>query len=83
MKWRVEPERLKPGAPNILIVLIDDVGFGLPDTFGGEAHTPTLSRLAQSGSVLQRLPYHVDLLAHASRALDRTQPSSGWQRHDR
>ncbi len=49
MKWRVEPERLKPGAPNILIVLIDDVGFGLPDTFGGEAHTPTLSRLAQSG----------------------------------
>ena len=49
MKWRVEPERLKPGAPNVLIVLIDDVGFGLPDTFGGEAHTPTLSRLAQSG----------------------------------
>ncbi len=49
MKWRVAPERLKPGAPNILIVLIDDVGFGLPDTFGGEVHTPTLSRLAQSG----------------------------------
>ena len=49
MKWRVEPTRLEPGAPNILIVLIDDVGFGLPDTFGGEAHTPTLSRLAQSG----------------------------------
>ena len=37
------------GRPNILIVLIDDVGFGLPDTFGGEAHTPTLSRFAQSG----------------------------------
>ena len=30
MKWREEPERLKPGAPNVLIVLIDDVGFGLP-----------------------------------------------------
>jgi hypothetical protein len=49
MKWRVEPEHLKPGAPNILIVLIDDVGFGLPDTFGGEAHTPTLTRLATTG----------------------------------
>ncbi len=36
MKWRQEPERLKPGAPNVLIVLIDDVGFGVPDTFGGE-----------------------------------------------
>jgi arylsulfatase A-like enzyme len=49
MKWRKEPARLRPGAPNILIVLIDDVGFGLPDTFGGEVHTPTLTRLRDSG----------------------------------
>ena len=49
MKWRKEPERLKPGAPNVLIVLIDDVGFGLPDTFGGEVHTPTLTRLRDVG----------------------------------
>ena len=49
MKWRVEPARLKPGAPNVLIVLIDDVGFGIPDTFGGEVHTPTLSKLRESG----------------------------------
>jgi len=49
MTWRKEPERLKPGAPNILIVLIDDVGFGVPDTFGGEVHTPTLTKLRDSG----------------------------------
>jgi len=49
MKWRKEPERLKPGAPNVLIVLIDDVGFGVPDTFGGEVRTPTLTRLRDSG----------------------------------
>ena len=49
MKWRVEPDRLKPGAPNVLIVLIDDVGFGLPNTFGGEVHTPTLTRLRNTG----------------------------------
>ena len=49
MKWRKEPERLKPGAPNVLIVLIDDVGFGVPDTFGGEVHTPTLTRLRDAG----------------------------------
>jgi len=49
MKWRKEPERLKPGAPNVLIVLIDDVGFGVPDTFGGEVHTPALTRLRDLG----------------------------------
>ena len=49
MKWRKEPARLRPGVPNVVIVLIDDVGFGLPDTFGGEVHTPTLSRLHDQG----------------------------------
>ena len=59
----MEPERLKPGAPNVLIVLIDDVGFGQTDTFGGEVHTPTLTRLREYGHQLQRLPHHLDLLA--------------------
>jgi len=38
-KRRVEPERLAKDAPNILIILIDDCGFGTADTFGGFAHT--------------------------------------------
>ena len=67
MKWRKEPERLKPGAPNVLIVLIDDVGFGLPDTFGGEIHTPTLTRLRDAGICYNALPHHVDLLADPRR----------------
>jgi len=46
---RIEPNRLPPNAPNILIVLLDDVGFGLPDTFGGGIATPTLTRLANEG----------------------------------
>ena len=41
--------RLPKGAPNILIILLDDVGFGLPDTFGGPVHTPTFTRLANEG----------------------------------
>ena len=45
-KRRVEPKHLPKDAPNILIILIDDVGFGIADTFGGFAHTPTLSKLA-------------------------------------
>ena len=49
MQWPQEPSRLPADAPNILIVLIDDVGFGVADTFGGEVHTPTLSKLADEG----------------------------------
>ncbi len=33
-------------APNVVIVLIDDIGFGGPSTFGGPIQTPTLDRLA-------------------------------------
>jgi len=37
------------GAPNVVIVLIDDIGFGGPSTFGGPLQTPTFDRLAESG----------------------------------
>ena len=45
-KWRTQPRHLPEDAPNILIVMLDDAGFGQPDTCGGEMHTPTMSRLA-------------------------------------
>ena len=66
MKWRKEPERLKPGAPNVLIVLIDDVGFGVPDTFGGEVHTPTLTRLRDAG--ISYNAFHTTSICSPSRA---------------
>ena len=37
------------GAPNVLVVLIDDMGFGIPSAFGGPVHMPTADRLAQEG----------------------------------
>jgi len=37
------------GAPNVLIVLIDDMGFGMPSAFGGPIHMPTVDRLAGAG----------------------------------
>ena len=49
MVWPNEPQRLPKDAPNILIVLMDDVGFGVSEAFGGEVHTPTLTRLAAEG----------------------------------
>ena len=47
----VYPQPIRPpaGAPNILVVLIDDAGFGNPWTFGGPVSTPALDRLAQAG----------------------------------
>lgn len=41
--------RLPANAPNVLIIMHDDVGPALPDTYGGPIHAPTLSRIANSG----------------------------------
>ena len=49
-KWREQARHLPEDAPNILIVMLDDAGFGQPSTFGGEIETPTLSRLAERAS---------------------------------
>lgn len=38
---REEPDWREPGDPKVVVVLIDGVGFGQADTFGGEAHTLT------------------------------------------
>ena len=48
-KRREEPTRLTTNAPNILIILMDDVGPGTPSTYGGLVNTPTLSRVTNQG----------------------------------
>jgi len=53
-KWRETPSHLPEDAPNILIVMLDDAGFGQASTFGGEINTPTLSRLAEEGIAYNR-----------------------------
>ena len=48
-----KPERFEikapEGAPNVVIVLIDDIGFGATEPFGGAIETPTFDRLADGG----------------------------------
>ena len=46
---KYEPLRPPQGAPNVLIILLDDVGFGASSAFGGPVNTPTAERLANSG----------------------------------
>src|SRR6266481_4075277 len=45
------PPRIVPpkGAPNVLLIMTDDVGFGAPSTFGGVVPTPALDRIAKAG----------------------------------
>ncbi len=53
-------------APNVLIVLIDDAGFGGPDTFGGGIRTPNLTRVQQQGVTYNR--FHVTAVCSPTRA---------------
>src|SRR6185295_10228785 len=53
-------------APNVLIVLIDDMGFGMSEAFGGPIHMPTVTRLANSG--LRYNQFHTTALCSPTRA---------------
>lgn len=53
------------GAPNVLVVLIDDMGFGQSSAFGGPIHMPTLERLAAGGLKYNR--FHTTALCSPSR----------------
>lgn len=54
------------GAPNVLIVLIDDAGFGNPSTFGGLIDTPNMTRVQQMGLTYNR--FHVTAVCSPTRA---------------
>ena len=58
--------RLPKGAPNIVLIMIDDVGPALPDTYGGPMHTPTLSRIAKEGISYNR--FHNAAMCSPTRA---------------
>ena len=54
------------GAPNVLMILIDDVGYGAWGTFGGQLPTPNLDRLANMG--LRYTRFHTTALSSPTRA---------------
>jgi arylsulfatase A-like enzyme/uncharacterized membrane protein len=62
----VAPAKAPEGAPNVLLVLIDDAGFGGPDTFGGGIRTPNLTRVQQQGITYNR--FHVTAVCSPTRA---------------
>jgi arylsulfatase A-like enzyme len=60
---RVVPPK---GAPNVLLIMTDDVGFGAPSTFGGVIPTPALERIANAG--LRYTNFHSTALCSPTRA---------------
>jgi arylsulfatase A-like enzyme len=62
----IRPLRPPAGAPNVLIVLLDDVGFGASSAFGGPCQTPTAERLAAGGLKYRR--FHTTALCSPTRA---------------
>src|SRR6478735_6461819 len=62
----IRPLRPPTGAPNVLIILLDDVGFGASSAFGGPCRTPNAERLAATG--LKYTRFHTTALCSPTRA---------------
>ena len=60
------PVKAPKGAPNVLLVLLDDVGFGMCSTFGGPVPTPHLDQLAKNGLTYNQ--FHTTALCSPTRA---------------
>ncbi len=59
-------QHLPKDSPNVLIIMLDDVGPALPSTYGGPIHTPALSRIAQTGISYNR--FHNAAMCSPTRA---------------
>lgn len=61
-----KPTTAPAGAPNVLVILLDDVGFGMTGTFGGPVPTPNLDKLSADG--LKYNCFHTTALCSPTRA---------------
>ncbi len=64
--WWPAPRRPGPGTPNVVLVVLDDVGFAQLGCFGSDIDTPVIDRLARSG--LQYTNFHTTALCSPTRA---------------
>ena len=77
----IEPLRPPEGAPNVLVILLDDVGFGASSAFGGPCATPDRGAARRERPEVQPLPHDRAVLADPPGAADRAQPP--LRRHGR
>jgi arylsulfatase A-like enzyme len=65
-EWWPDPVKPPAGSPNVVWILLDDVGFGASSAFGGGISTPTFEQLAQHG--LRYTNFHTTAISAPSRA---------------
>ena len=81
-----QPVQAPKGAPNVVLVMLDDVGFGASSTFGGPCRHADARPAGQERAALHAVPHHGALLAHAGGAArpaattTRSTPASSWSR---
>ena len=73
----IEPLLPPEGAPNVLVVLLDDVGFGASSAFGGPVEHADRGAAAARRADLQPVPHHRAVRADPGRAAQRPQPPLG------
>jgi arylsulfatase A-like enzyme len=65
-QWWPDPVRADPGAPNVVVMLLDDVGFAQCGPYGSDIETPTFDRLAAGGLTFSN--FHTTALCSPTRA---------------
>ena len=63
------------GAPNVVYIVLDDVGFGWCDTFGGLVETPNITRAGRERLAVHQLSHHGVVFSDALMSIERAQPS--------
>ncbi len=74
-EWWPDPVKAPTGAPNVIWILLDDVGFGAAGTFGGLINTPTFDSLAANG--LRYTNFHTTAICAPTRSALLTGRNSG------
>ena len=69
-----EPPTAPDGAPNVLYIVLDDVGFSAMSCYGGPIETPNIDRIADDGRPLHAVPHDRAVLADPLVPADRPQP---------
>ena len=73
--WEPFAQPLPPeDAPNVLYVVLDDVGFSAMESFGGLIETPNIKRIADRGLLVHEFPHDGAVLADTLLSFDRAKP---------
>ena len=75
------PPRGRTTGPNVLVIVLDDLGFAQLGCYGSDIATPNIDALAARWPALQPLPRHRAVLADARRVADRAEPPRGRHGH--